>query len=494
MEDILNGTASADNAEEAVSEELGEAVDEAAQDIVEEVNEPVDGKAIVDIRHDDLEAYLTISAPQYGGKNVTLDEAYAEIAKQGVVFGLDDEAIEQLVTHKDYEIRAVIATGARPEKGDDGYVKLYYPTERKLVPKENEDGSVDFRDLGLVINIQKGDVICDIVYQTEGKPGKTVRGVEIPAQPGKPPVIPKGNNTGLNSDQSKLVALAAGNLVYSKKTFNVEPSLVIRGDICHSTGNINFVGDVVINGNVLENFKVESGKTITVNGSVNGASLIASGEIKVRTGVFNSTISTTDAVTVGFAENSNITCKRFMKASSLVSCKVNVEGDLECLTRPGAIIGGAYYVVGNVAANSIGYKTYLKTKLIMGNIAMLADEKALLEKKVEKIDDEINQINLSVSYLQQKKKTLGRLDQKMEDYLNSIIRSRVQKNMEKNPILRRIQDIERKIKGSEKITITVKQSLYPNVKIFLANYVLVTEQEYGRAFIYADTDGIKIGV
>ena len=79
-----------------------------------------------------------------------------------------------------------------------------------------------------------------------------VYGQVIAPRPGRPPLVPQGSNTVLSADGTKLFAADSGNLVYKGGRFNVETTFQISSDIDVKTGNINFLGDVLIKGSVQE--------------------------------------------------------------------------------------------------------------------------------------------------------------------------------------------------------------------------------------------------
>ena len=57
------------------------------------------------------------------------------------------------------------------------------------------------------------------------------------------------------------------------------------------TGNIQFVGDVIVSGSVLEGMKVEAGNSILVKNNVEGAEISASGDVVVKGNVIKSNIA-----------------------------------------------------------------------------------------------------------------------------------------------------------------------------------------------------------
>ena len=55
------------------------------------------------------------------------------------------------------------------------------------------------------------------------------------------------------------------------ETINVFPIYEVNGDVDYHTGNIDFVGTVVIRGNVLTGFRIRAAGDIRIVGGVEGA-------------------------------------------------------------------------------------------------------------------------------------------------------------------------------------------------------------------------------
>ena len=126
----------------------------------------------------------------------------------------------------------------------------------------------------------------------------------------------------------KLFAADSGNLVYKGGRFNIETTFQISSDVDVKTGNIDFLGDVVIKGSVQEGYTVTAGKSITVLGMVTGATLTAQGDITVKNGVFASTVqSQYGNINIAIGENDTITTRGNLTSTSLVGCRIKIEGD-----------------------------------------------------------------------------------------------------------------------------------------------------------------------
>lgn len=439
-----------------------------------------------------LEANMCVFAPQNGGKDVTMDSIRQVLKDEHIKFGIDNELIEEIISNKLYDKVFTVARGVPAADGEDGYVTNKYEQVKKLVPRKLEDGSVDYRDLGLVVNVEANAVICEITNETQGTEGTNVFGQTIPPRPGKPPKIPQGINTVLSGDGTKLYSAESGNLVFKGGNFNIETTFVIHDDVCAATGNISFLGDVVVKGSVQEGFSVTAGKSLTIMGMATGATLTAQGDITVKNGVFNSTVvSAGGNVNLGFGENDNITTRGNLVSTSLIGCNIKIEGSLECTKNPGVLIGGECSVMGNFTVAQLGHKNYIHTVVSVGSMTNLVMEMDSLEKQCTEIDEYIEKLNASIEFLQEKKRNGEKLDESKESYISSAIRLKVQRAMEKKPLRARIEEIQRIISKKEDLSLKITKCIYPNVKINLNSFTTVTSSEYGRCNVVCGPNDIE---
>lgn len=438
-----------------------------------------------------LEANMCVFAPQFGGRDVTVEMMKQVLKDEHVKYGIDEDLLFEIAANKLYDKVFTVAKGVPAINGEDGYVKNKYEQVKKLVPRTLEDGSVDYRDLGLVVNVQQNDIICEITYETQGEKGMNVFGQEIIPAPGKSPIVPQGANTVLSADKTKLFASESGNLIFKGGNFSVETTFTIHEDVCVATGNINFLGDVVINGSVQEGFTVTAGKSITVKGMVTGAVLSAQGDITVKNGVFNSTLASMGNINIGFGENDTIAAKGNLTSTSLIGCKIKIEGSLDCTKKPGALVGGECSVMGNFTVAQLGHKNYIHTVVSIGSITNLVMEKDALEKQCAEIDETIAKINKSIEFLQEKKRNGEHLDEEKEAFISSAIRMKVQKAMDKKPIRARIEEIDHIINAKEEVTVKVLKHVYPNVRINLNSFTTTTTAEYGVCRIVCGPNDIE---
>ena len=142
---------------------------------------------------------------------------------------------------------------------------------------------------------------------------------------------------------------------------------------------------------------------MTVYGGAFSAKLTAEDKIVVKKGAIGSAIISGNVVEIDFAENTSIDCFEELKAKNLISCNVFCRGNIYCNTGTGTIIGGSIIATKNLYASVIGAKSYLATNIVIGDNAIMMQEKDSLSKKLEEMRQEEEKLTKIVEFLSAKK-------------------------------------------------------------------------------------------
>lgn len=190
-----------------------------------------------------------------------------------------------------YKEQTLIAEGKPAEVGKDGFVQFIYDMKNKeRRPAENEDGTVDFKEMTQLKNVTRGQLIAELVAPAAGEPGITVTGVEVASKEGKAARFKIGKNVVLNNEQTAMYAALDGLITMTDKDkINVFPIYEVNGDVDYKIGNIDFVGTVVIRGNVLSGFRIKSAGDIRIIGGVEGADLTLKAQLKYQAALWRET-------------------------------------------------------------------------------------------------------------------------------------------------------------------------------------------------------------
>lgn len=450
---------------------------------------PVDCTIAVTIATNSSEAHVNIKPPVNGGAEPTYEGIMSALKNNGVQYGINEDAVRKVVDGKIYDTRVTIATWTPAVEGVNGEIEYRFEKQVKASPTEDENGFVDYKDLGLVRTVHKGDIIADITPPIEGTPGTDVRGRTLRQRVGKKAAFAIGTNTELTEDGLHIIASTDGNINFRNGAFVVDQVVTINGNVDSSVGNIKFIGDVIVKGEVFEGFSISSNSNIIVHGNVNGASLEADGDVIIKKGCINSKVIAHGSVTANFCEHSTIECDGDLTSSNFVICTTYCGGTLSSKGNNGGLLGGKYTCLNGVEASNIGTKHYTPTLLTIGDNAMLAQEKEAVQKQIETTNGELEKVSLVVNFLNEKKKELKSLPDDKEEMLGNAARQKIRLGMEIKKLQKRIEEIDLSLANKQFLSVDCKGYLYPGVKIVINDAVFKAESEYVRTKIFLAEDG-----
>lgn len=453
------------------------------------VNLPVHSTVTVSVASNGSEAYVTVSGPKFGGEHVTESLIKSALDLNKITYGINEEMIKRIVKEKLYGDKYTIAEWTKAENGIDGTITYYYDKQNAAAPVEDERGFVDYKNLGMVRTVYAGDVIADITHPTEGTPGMDVRGRVLRQKPGRKAQFSLGPNTSLTEDGKQIIAAVDGNINYKNGAFGIEQVVTINGNLDSSVGNISFVGDVIIKGEVLEGFKISSNSNIIVGGNVNGATLEADGDIVIKKGCINSTVVAHGSVTINFCEHSNISCDGDLTSSNFVVCDVYCGGYLTTKGKGGGMMGGKYTCLNSVEVSSIGTKNYTPTLLTVGDNALLSEEKEAVNRQIEKLTADLEKVVLVIDFLNKKKKELHTLPEDKEEMLGNACRQKILIGVETKKMWQRIDEIDVALAQKQHLSVKCQGYMYPGVKIIINDATLKVETEQVRTRVVIGDDG-----
>ena len=229
------------------------------------------------------------------------------------------------------------------------------------------DGSVDFYARKSFISVAAGERIATLHPATAGTNGRDVCGGAIPATPGTRIGIAIDKTLVLD-DQGGLIARIDGVLKLSHAELRIDPVLEIAGTVDFSTGHIDFDGDVFIQNDIRDRFRVSSTKNVTIEGLIDASHIICRGNLVAGLGVAGRDEGTLDVggdAVIGYIDKVRGSIGGSLRISSaILHCDLTVGGDLS--GESGRIVGGRLHVDGNVTIGSIGSRVDTPTHLRIG--------------------------------------------------------------------------------------------------------------------------------
>jgi len=327
--------------------------------------------------------------------SVTEESLEQIIEEKGIVFGVKGGLMIALAAAAAHRTPVLIAEGFAPSAGKDGWIEPLIDV-RRLEPMEEKGGRVDLHNLHRIHNVKKGEKLAIIHPPEEGIPGMSVQGTPIAAKPGKRAKFFRGMFVGPDPhDADILVASEDGNLIIKADgTIEVQPVLTIRGDIDFSTGDIDFIGSLVVTGDIKSDFTVKVQKNLEIRGNVGDATIAAGGNVLIKNGFLGrgkGSIVATGNVTVQHILNQSITSEQKVTIENEAVCaKINA-GD--AIVSPKGKFVGCVLRAGNVVeVLNLGNGDDTQAIVRVGRRAELFEKHAALAAGLEQLNKQSAEI------------------------------------------------------------------------------------------------------
>jgi uncharacterized protein (DUF342 family) len=323
-----------------------------------------------------------------------------------ITFGLKDETIEKLASRPIFNIKIEVAKGLAPTPGQDGTIEFFVKNDLDYKPEFETEGTVDYKNLDYFQFVKKDQVLCTITKETPGAEGRNIFGGVIPAKPGRSSGCPTGKNTVMTENDTVLIAACDGVVRFVRGIIDINDLLRIYTSVDQHTGNINFTGDVTIEGDVCNSFSVRSGGNIIVKGVVEDSIIEAGGNLHISKGIngtLKNTITVNGDLKCHYIENAIIHVQGNIMADYIIDSKVTCMGNIELSGGNEIVLGGEIKVKGELRAKEIGSE-----KERITNIEVIG-EKIMDNELLEKLYAEREMYSIKGIELLEKSKNLSQL-------------------------------------------------------------------------------------
>ena len=331
--------------------------------------ESADGYVDVRISEDRMLATASFYAPAGARKPIEFIEVQELLTAKGLRFGIDWETVKSSILSCNTSRRAIsaveVARGRRPSDEIPPRLEI----EPSLLRKEESSAAqtVDFKAISPFRFVKKGDILARITPRIEGVAGIDVTGAVVAYGKSSVQFRKPGKNTQVEG--GVVVAACDGKFAADDASFWVSEVLEIKGDVDYSTGHIDFAGDVIIQGQIKQGFKVKAGGSITCAKLIDASEISCGGDLETGQGILGrmqGTVKVGGLIRTKFIENCYVEAGGDVFVSTgCLNSVINTLGTVS--TGPkGVIIGGKLYAQKGVAAFQIGSSAGVRTEIHCG--------------------------------------------------------------------------------------------------------------------------------
>jgi uncharacterized protein (DUF342 family) len=374
----------------------------------------------VDITDDEMKAFLLMHPPGEGGADPDFETIVGFLQGNKVIDGILEDAVRAMADNPEYGSAKLVAEGLKPKNGADAYIQYSFATDNSQIQLREKNGRVDFKELNLIQNVVEGQVLARKIPAQFGESGRTVTGKMLPAKDGADVRIEVGKNVHLSEDEASAIADINGQVVITAGKLNVEDIKTVQGDVNLKTGNILFLGTVVVKGNVDDGFSIKAAGNIEIMGTVGSCNLDAEGDINVHQGIAGKSsakIISGKSVWSKFIENADVEAGDLVVVSDgIINSHIIANRKIICKGKRASIVGGHCMAAEEIDAKALGSIAGGETILEVGYDPKSKKNLDRLEAESQALDKQLEDVNLNLGTLEALKKKTKLPEDKQEYY------------------------------------------------------------------------------
>ncbi|MBU0990979.1 MAG: FapA family protein [Proteobacteria bacterium] len=421
---------------------------------------------VLKVSEDSQSAYIHLSSDIKGDTGKSISDLVMDIKnlveENDIVFGVigDDliEACIQAALFKDRQFK--IASGEAAKEGSQAEIKYYFETDYLKAGVVTDDGVMDFRDRGDIPFVKKGDILAKFTPSVKGQNGFDVYGNIVSVPEIEAVKFQCGSGTVLSEDGLTIFAgidgrpeiLIGGQIaVYSEMT--------IKGDVNFETGNIDFKGNVDIQGTICEGFKVRSVNVTAKN--INGGEVDVTGNVDVSGGIVNAKIKADGYVQAMYIIGTTVEAfGDFLIVKEIIDSDVRLSG--MCRSERCKVISSSLSAKMGVEVSQIGTDVSTPCKIRVGlndhidtiiqfQKAILRELKGNLEQKQSNVEKYLDELRSEHQKIMEETMYQDSLNAEKKRLKGKIEKNKVSGNLKKIKIAEKdIEEIDRKLTKSRR--------------------------------------------
>ena len=419
----------------------------------------------VSVSDDCMKAMVLLTSPPEG-ERYTESEIRAELEAKGVKMGIDNDVIRKMLQKEEYDKSVIVAEGQEKVNGIDGVYQFAFDTKHQAKPVILEDGTVDYLNMKLFESVSEGTVVAKYTPPTKGVFGYNVKGKLLVPKPGRPLSPLRGHGFLVSEDKCTYIAAISGKIDYRNGELNISNVYEVAGNLDLSVGNIDFDGDVRINGDVLSGMSICSRGSVYVSGHIGAARIKAGGDIILNNGMQANDTGTLVAkgnIAAKFLENVRATAHGNISANYILNSELYAEGKVIVNGARGAILGGMTQAVLGVVTRDCGNEAFVPTFIRIGATREARKKYSQLLARLKEIDSDLEVLTRGVDkYTRLRQERPESVDQVV---LTRITQAKILRAAERARIEEERAQLQMLIQESARAKVHVEGCLYPGVRV-----------------------------
>ena len=455
----------------------------------------VNVKSYVRIADDKTEAWLYLCAPEEGTR-YEKPEIIRYLQLNGVVAGINESHVAAMCKKQIYEREVKIASSEKGDPGNAGRFEFCFNTE-KPKPEIRKDGTVDYRSMSLVQNVEEGQLLAVYHPAIQGTAGRDVTGAIEKANTYKELRPLTGKGISNEEDPNKYYAAKSGKIEYDgdNKLSVVEVYEVQGGCDYANNALVDFNGDVIIHGNVEAGVTIHAGKSLTVDGVVESANITAGGTVCLKRGMQGAgkgAIVAGGDIFTEFIEYANVSAGGSVQSNVILNSKVTAGDQITLTGKKGLIAGGYVHAMMGVSCQNAGNMSEIKTGIHVGVMPEIMEKRIEMNEQYNKLNQELDEVAAGMAKILRVRQQTGELNEQLQAHLNDLKVRKNQIYVKCMKAKRQADELENTILKSREAKIKISGNIYKGTVISIDDNRMVINRD--TSFMeYSSQNGVIVG-
>jgi uncharacterized protein len=456
------------------------------------------------IQKDKMKAFYIIHPSKFK-KIPTVQDIEENLIKLKIYTLVDKNTLAHDLEQIDVDVQQVhrikVAQGKEVKDGFNEYFTPLIDFEKKA-GKIMEDGSIDFKEIGSIVEIKQRQAILKKIPSEKPEDGFDIYGQKVQGSMKETEGYKVGNNIVPSIDPNIYASTIDGCLEVAQKTVSVSPISVVKGDVSYESGNIDFHGSVHIKGSVLPGFIVKAKGDVVISQMVTDAIIEAGGDVTVKLGIEgkgNTKIIAGGKVKANFIINSKVEAMGEIEVEdSIINSNVFSNDKILVTDKHGKIIGGETTALYEIQAKISGVPNENKTVLIVGKNIFIEKELVEIKNKLLSIKDKIEEITQKIksSYGEEiftnPKGLIAILPPVKKKACITVLSELSSNNKEFKKLKEEYQLKENELKFDHEPTIEITNKVYPGTLIKIKKSLKAIDEELQNVKFFEDAETKEI--
>lgn len=451
----------------------------------------------LDVSEDKMKVWFSCG-PEFAGNENAEEKLLSKLRSQGILAKVNLEVFETAIKKSaktgEKVNRLLLIEGRPPVQSTDGKIEWTGNFFDEGYYVDPETGRIDFHQKAEDPSVDENQLLVVVTQAINGVDGRDVYGKSLTVPKPKKIFLKPGPNVLWDEKESGYRAKCAGRVKLRGNALDVNPVHYVSNGVNPESGNIKHNGQVIVDGDVETDFKIEAAGDVEIKGLVYACEITCGGNLSARDGIngnLSKNIIVGGDIVAKYIMNSTVTCRgNIIVNSEIFHSIISTKGEVSC--GNGRIMGGEIMATKGITLNEAGSKGNARTLLIAGYDKELHD-------KLKSNFDEISQrreINKKLEKGYRKLKANRRLLNAEQKEKMTQIQFTISEN--EAEIVELAEDNKKVSKNIEEISravIKIRNLIHPGVTLRISDKKMMVDQPLaGPIYVILDrvTKEIKL--